>query len=156
MQIPPTKPSRSLTSAWISFLTSSLRKKVAISLPDPSGSSLAENPPLRNKIWDSDRSFANCLMLETTRSGLIVLITKKISGSPPQYFQARSISYSQLVPSKTGSRIFGFFLWIAGMGVQALAIVQSRNLLFISWYMYRSIDRGEWRNQPLLYSSKIH
>ena len=100
------------------------RKKEQMNLAEPSGSSPPEKPPGRTIIWAlwmaSSRAWA-----DWERRSALRLRTTTISGSMPARRQARAVSYSQLVPGKTGMTALGrAVLWrhTAGEGSVQLRV----------------------------------
>ena len=84
-----------------------------MNLPLPSGSSPPEKPPGINTICADLRLFAKSSTLFATFSALRLFITN-ISGSAPASRMAFALSYSQLVPGKTGIKTLGFDVFTAG------------------------------------------
>ena len=86
-----------------------------MNLPEPSGSSPPEKPPGRKRIWLS-RSFRAKAAADSDTSLADWLLMTKISASRPARRAARALSYSQLVPGKTGMRTLGLAAPILGTG----------------------------------------
>ena len=79
----------------------------------PSGSSPPEKPPGSMTIWLSLMAFTSASQLAVTSAGVRLRMTST-SGSAPARAKARAVSYSQLVPGKTGMMTFGFATPILG------------------------------------------
>ena len=99
--MPSIRPSRCFKSACTASVMAGLRKKAAINLALPSGSSPPEKPPGRNTIWLSPIRFASSFALSDTCAGVRLLMTNT-SGCAPARSMARAESYSQFVPGNTG------------------------------------------------------
>ena len=101
MQMPSISPSRRFKRSCTASVSRGLRNRETISLAEPSGSSPPEKPPGRNTIWAflMARSSSNA---ESARSWGVRLRMTTVSASIPARRQARTLSYSQLVPGNTG------------------------------------------------------
>ena len=72
-----------------------------MNLPEPSGSSPAENPPGNITICDSLIASSSSI-IEAFKSSAVLFLTKTSLTFAPAFSKARLESYSQLVPGKTG------------------------------------------------------
>ena len=72
-----------------------------MNLPEPSGSSPPEKPPGSTTIWLA-RMAASRAWADWARASRVRLRMTTIWGSMPARRQAWAVSYSQLVPGKTG------------------------------------------------------
>ena len=79
----------------------------------PSGSSPPEKPPGSMTIWLLSMALTRASQLAVTSAGVRLRMTR-ISGSAPARAKALAVSYSQLVPGKTGMMTFGFATPILG------------------------------------------
>ena len=79
----------------------------------PSGSSPPEKPPGSMTIWLSLMALTSASQLAVTSAGVRLRMTST-SGSAPARAKAWAVSYSQLVPGKTGMMTFGFATPILG------------------------------------------
>ena len=77
-----------------------------MNLPEPSGSSPPEKPPGTKMIWLSRAALAK-RAAESATSAAERLFSTRISGTRPARSTARALSYSQLVPGKTGISTLG-------------------------------------------------
>ena len=73
LQMPSIRPSRFFSSSMVASVTSGLRKKAVMNLPEPSGSSPPEKPPGTKMIWLSRAAAANRAAEMIGRSQMIVL-----------------------------------------------------------------------------------
>ena len=87
----------------------------------PSGSSPPENPPGSMTIWLAAMALTSASQLSATSAG-VRLRTTRISGSAPARAKALAVSYSQLVPGKTGMMTFGFAMPILGAAAGAASL----------------------------------
>ena len=106
LQMPAMSPSRCLSRSLTASATLVPRKKEVMNLPLPSGSSPPEKPPGMKIICALRMRLANSSADSATAEGVRLLMTK-ISGTAPALFAAFAVSYSQLVPGKTGMRMRG-------------------------------------------------
>ena len=111
--MPSIRPSRLFSSSWMLSLMPASRRKDAMNLPEPSGSSPPEKPPGRITICALRIEFSSCSAL-SRRASAEKLRTTTISAAPPAFSTARAVSYSQLVPGNTGITASGFALLTAG------------------------------------------
>ena len=88
-------------------MTAGERKKEAMNLALPSGSSPPEKPPGSMTIWEASMALTRASQLAVTSAGVRLRMTST-SGSAPAARKARAVSYSQLVPGKTGMMTLGF------------------------------------------------
>ena len=95
------RPSRFCSSSRTASVTSGARKNAVMNLAEPSGSSPPEKPPGIMTICDSRMRRASSWLLSATAPG-VRLLTTKTSATAPARSKARAVSYSQLVPGKTG------------------------------------------------------
>ena len=79
----------------------------------PSGSSPPEKPPGSMTIWLSRMALTSAAQLSVMSFGVRLRMTR-ISGSAPARANALAVSYSQLVPGKTGMMTLGFAAPILG------------------------------------------
>ena len=134
LQMPAMRPSRSSRSAFTASFTASPRKKAVMNLPEPSGSSPAEKPPGRKIIWLSpmrrEKSSTDLAMSEAVR-----FCTTKIFALAPASSMARAVSYSQLVPGKTGMSTWGLGqrTWGARRSVAGAEKVSGMSRLSWAW-----------------------
>ena len=85
-----------------------------MNLPEPSGSSPPEKPPGSMMICAlSDGAFSMRAMVSSIAAGDRFLTTRT-SASAPAFSKARAVSYSQLVPGKTGMNTRGRGALMAG------------------------------------------
>ena len=84
-----------------------LRRKEAMNLAEPSGSSPPEKPPGINTTW-AFRMACSSSWAEARRFSAVRFLTTTVSASMPAVRQARTLSYSQLVPGNTGITARGF------------------------------------------------
>ena len=107
LQIPSASPSLSFRSFMTSSEIFALRNAVAMNLPDPSGSSPAENPPGNMMICESLIAFANA-STESLIPCAVIFLNTIVCTSAPALSNAFAESYSQFVPGNTGINTFGF------------------------------------------------
>ena len=115
LQMPSMRPSRDWSSSRTASVTSGARKNAVMNLAEPSGSSPPEKPPGIMTIWLSRMRRASSWVLSATASGVRLLMTKT-SALAPARSKACAVSYSQLVPGKTGMITRGRATWTAGVG----------------------------------------
>ena len=84
-----------------------------MNLAEPSGSSPELKPPGSMRIWDSRMEAARAVRDSSTASGVRLRKTR-ISESAPAWLKTAAVSYSQLVPGKTGMRTLGLVFKRAG------------------------------------------
>ena len=79
---------------------------MAINFPEPAGSSPPLKPPGKHRIWDwSIACFIRAIeSLNSWEERLQITISVTLA---PQAVKARAVSYSQLVPGKTGMSTLG-------------------------------------------------
>ncbi len=100
--ITDTDDEASFSINWsIAERTLAFRKIVTINLADPSGSSAAENPPAKNRI------FALAILSTIVSTEFSMLSASKVTNGTrltfaPACSKALAESYSELVPGKTG------------------------------------------------------
>ena len=116
LQIPKINPSRDFNKSIVASRTTGDLRIAAINLPDPSGSSPAENPPGIMSICERLMASAKACRDSANDSASPFLKTR-ISDSAPAWLNALAVSYSQLLPGKTGMITLGratltFGLWI--------------------------------------------
>ena len=95
------RPSRSLSRRRTASVTLGLRKNAVMNLALPSGSSPPEKPPGIMMIWLLSIFSTKAFVLSATASG-VRLLMMKVSGTAPARSKASAVSYSQLLPGKTG------------------------------------------------------
>ena len=101
LQIPIIKPSLLSNKSLIAAFNLGFLKTVAINLPEPSGSSPAENPPGSITILARLMAFSNSSIDVFNISSVLFLINTS-STLAPAFSKARFESYSQFVPGNTG------------------------------------------------------
>ena len=101
LQIPKARPSRDFSSSMTASRTIGDFMIAAMNLPEPSGSSPAEKPPGIMRICEREMASAKALS-DSARPAASKLRRTRISGSAPARRNARAVSYSQLLPGKTG------------------------------------------------------
>ena len=79
----------------------------AMNLPEPSGSSPPEKPPGSMRICALLMPEVIACTDSSTACGVRLRMTSA-STSPPAFSKARCVSYSQLMPGKTGMKMRGF------------------------------------------------
>ena len=109
--MPSIRPSRSCRSLSMASAMISLRNTVAKNFALPSGSSPAEKPPGNITIWDLPISAAYS-RTDSSISEAVRLRNTFVTTEAPARSKALALSYSQLVPGKTGINTWGFaVLW---------------------------------------------
>ena len=108
----------------VASVTSGLRKKAVMNLPEPSGSSPPEKPPGTKMIWLSRTARAK-RAADSETSAADWLRSTMISGSRPARMTARALSYSQLVPGNTGMTTRGLAEPVRGLAAGCLSEVMS-------------------------------
>ena len=101
LQMPSARPSRFLSSSMTASRTMGALMMAAMNLPEPSGSSPAEKPPGIMRICEREMASARALS-DSPSPAASRLRSTRISGSAPARRNARAVSYSQLLPGKTG------------------------------------------------------
>ena len=111
--MPSIRPSRWNSRRRTASVTAGERKKEAMNLALPSGSSPPEKPPGSMTIWEASMAFTRASQLAVTSAGVRLRMTR-ISGSAPAARKALAVSYSQLVPGNTGMMTLGLATPILG------------------------------------------
>ena len=111
--MPSIRPSRSNSRRRTASVTAGERKKEAMNLALPSGSSPPEKPPGSMTICASSMALTRASQLAVTSAGVRLRMTR-VWGSAPAARNARAVSYSQLVPGNTGMMTLGFATPILG------------------------------------------
>ena len=110
LQIPSIKPSRFSNKSLIASLIRGLRNIVAINLPLPSGSSPALKPPGIITICEL-LIYLTIASTDSSIAAAVKLRTIKVLASAPAASKARALSYSQLLPGKTGMNTRGLAIF---------------------------------------------
>ena len=99
--MPSIRPSRFFSRSMMASVRAGERRKEAMNLPEPSGSSPPEKPPGSTTIWAPWMALSSS-WADWSRASRVRLRTTTICASIPASMQARAVSYSQLVPGNTG------------------------------------------------------
>ena len=110
--MPRARPSRSFKSFSTASFSLAFWKAVAKNLAEPSGSSPALKPPGNMMIWAWLIAFSNT-STESTMSAASMFLNTLVITFAPAFSNAFALSYSQLVPGKTGMNTVGCaILWL--------------------------------------------